>query len=269
MRLAVLARQGDVDAIDWRSARSTTERAQLTTSAALGACATTFMISSSSPSVLTAQRGQTDPGDIDANPMMALHRFERDGKLLKEARNALAGAEVRRLNLMYQANLTAWGAAASLEPWREAGEQSFGTGVAAGQPAASLPNGERGRMRCALPRVQGLPCTYNSAFMAQFEDRGCLLALGDCLDPGGAERHRSVVTLAQAFRTHARHRGWYCYPDMLPREIIATEQESDGIDRDLSFALADLYADGDPAGEIRQEIYGSGMALAFAAGADL
>jgi hypothetical protein len=213
--------------------------------------------------------GETDAGGIYAYLMMALHELTGEARFIDEASDALVAADGRGLDLMYQANLTAWGAAASLKLWRHSNDEGFrGRGyywLANLLRHCVLTELENG---CAAhyPTFMGVPCMYNSAYMAPFEDMECFLALGEFLKIGGNELDRSAVTLVQAFRTHARHRVWYYYPDMLPPEIIATEQESGEIDRELSFPLEDLYPNGDAPGQIGQEIYGSGIALIYAAG---
>src|SRR5205085_7899224 len=71
--------------------------------------------------------------------------------------------------------------------------------------------------------------------------------------------------IAEYFK-YALDRAWYYYPDALPPESVSPKQrESNGhVDRALSFPLEDLYADGQPAGQVGQEIYGSGAAMVFA-----
>jgi hypothetical protein len=72
--------------------------------------------------------------------------------------------------------------------------------------------------------------------------------------------------LVAEYCKYALDRAWYYYPDALPPEAISPKQrESNGhVDRKLSFPLEDLYADGQPAGQVGQEIYGSGAAFMFA-----
>jgi hypothetical protein len=50
----------------------------------------------------------------------------------------------------------------------------------------------------------------------------------------------------------------------LPQHALATEIRNGHIDPSLSFPLEDLYVDGQPAGQVGQEIYGAGAAFAFA-----
>ncbi len=57
------------------------------------------------------------------------------------------------------------------------------------------------------------------------------------------------------------NRAWYYYPSELPEEAIATEQRQGRIDRGLSMPLEDLYIDGQPMGQVGQEVYGCGLAF--------
>jgi hypothetical protein len=63
---------------------------------------------------------------------------------------------------------------------------------------------------------------------------------------------------------YALDRAWFYYPDALPEEVLADEQRNGHIACDLSFPLEDLYVDGQPAGQVGQEIYGAGAAAVFA-----
>jgi hypothetical protein len=53
----------------------------------------------------------------------------------------------------------------------------------------------------------------------------------------------------------------------LPADIFGDEVRNGEIDRNLALPVEDIYAAGDPPGQVGQEIYGSGAAFAFAAGA--
>ena len=70
--------------------------------------------------------------------------------------------------------------------------------------------------------------------------------------------------LVSEYCKYALDRAWYYYPDALPQDILAEHQRNGHIARDLSFPLEDLYADGQKAGQVGQEIYGAGAALVFA-----
>src|SRR3546814_16662845 len=47
-------------------------------------------------------------------------------------------------------------------------------------------------------------------------------------------------------------------------DVCSSDLNNGHIDRKLSFPLEDLYPDGQPAGQVGQEIYGAGAAFIFA-----
>jgi hypothetical protein len=211
--------------------------------------------------------GETDSGGLYAYVMMQLHNLTGEERYLAEARTALQAADGRGPELMYQANLTAWGAAACLRVWRATGDCSFldrGYYWLANLLCHCRLTGSQAGFARHYPTFMGVPCMYNSAYMAPFEDLDCFTALGEVLELGGEDLATPAATLRRAFRTYAPHRGWYFYPDQLPAAIIADKQESGEIDRALAFPLEDLYPQGEAPGRIGQEIYGAGLALVYA-----
>ncbi|RZF61105.1 hypothetical protein EWE75_19490 [Sphingomonas populi] len=62
--------------------------------------------------------GQTDVGGIYAYVMLQAYELTQDDRYLSEARAAIDAAKNMRFELNYQANLTAWGAAACMRLWR-------------------------------------------------------------------------------------------------------------------------------------------------------
>ncbi|MEL0209326.1 MAG: hypothetical protein VW891_01795 [Novosphingobium sp.] len=74
----------------------------------------------------------------------------------------------------------------------------------------------------------------------------------------------SVRLLLSEYCRHATDRAWFYYPDALPEDGVAKEDIRNGyIVRGLNFPLEDLYPDGQPAGQVGQEIYGSGAAMIY------
>jgi len=63
-------------------------------------------------------RGQTDVGGVYAWVMLQAYALTDDKRFLDEARAAIDAAIGLRFNVNYQANLTAWGAAACMRLWR-------------------------------------------------------------------------------------------------------------------------------------------------------
>ncbi|RYE55728.1 MAG: hypothetical protein EOP18_05460, partial [Rhizobiaceae bacterium] len=70
-------------------------------------------------------RGQTDVGGIYAWVMLQAFELTDDKRFLDEARAAIDAAIGLRFNINYQANLTAWGAAACMRLWRITNDQVY------------------------------------------------------------------------------------------------------------------------------------------------
>jgi hypothetical protein len=70
-------------------------------------------------------RGQTDVGGIYAWVMLQAFELTDDKMFLDEARAAIDAAMGLRFNVNYQANLTAWGAAACMRLWRITNDEVY------------------------------------------------------------------------------------------------------------------------------------------------
>jgi hypothetical protein len=100
--------------------------------------------------------------------------------------------------------------------------------------------------------------------MAMFECFDSFAAFEVCLKQSGPQMEPAASTLLAEYCKYALDRAWFYYPDALPPGVLADKQRNGFIARDLSFPLEDLYVDGQPAGQVGQEIYGAGAAMAFA-----
>jgi hypothetical protein len=212
--------------------------------------------------------GESDAGGLYAYLMVQLAELTGETRYLDEARAALRAATAAPDALMYQTNLTAWGAAACVRLYRVQEEREWWERCHLWLAALMRhvrTDGYADEHALGYPTFMASPCMYNSAYIAPFEDHECYTALGEILALGGSDLDPAADLLAREFRRRARHRAWYCYPDMLPGNRFAQEQEAGIIDRSLSFPLEDLYFDRRPVGQVGQEIYGAGAALIYAA----
>ncbi len=214
-------------------------------------------------------RGETDVGGVYAWVMLQAFELTDDKRFLDEARAAIDAAIGLRFDINYQANLTAWGAAACMRLWRITNrdvyrDQSY---VYLG---SFFHNCEIWESEIELARhyrnFLGATCLQDAPYMAIFECYDSFAAFEHYLDDGGPELEPAARMLIAEYCKYALDRAWYYYPDALPPEAIAPEQrEPNGhVDRKLSFPLEDLYADGQQAGQVGQEVYGAGAALVFA-----
>jgi hypothetical protein len=214
-------------------------------------------------------RGQTDVGGVYAWVMLQAFELTDDKRFLDEARAAIDAARGLRFNINYQANLTAWGAAACMRLWRITNEdvyleQSY---VYVGSFFHNCEIWESRIERAVHYRnFLGATCLQDAPYMAIYECFDSFAAFEHYLDDSGPDLEPAARMLIAEYCKYALDRAWYYYPDALPPEIISPRQrETNGhIDRKLSFPLEDLYPDGQLAGQVGQEVYGAGAAFIFA-----
>jgi hypothetical protein len=214
-------------------------------------------------------RGQTDVGGIYAWVMLQAYELTDDSRFLDEARAAIDAAIGLGFGLNYQANLTAWGAAACMRLWRATNrdvyrEQSY-VYLASFFHNCEIWESEIGHAVHSR-NFLGVTCLQDAPYMAIYECFDSYAAFEHFLIDSGPDLEPAARMLIAEYCRYALDRAWFYYPDALPPEAISDEQrENNGhVDRKLSFPLEDLYADGQPAGQVGQEIYGAGAAFIFA-----
>ena len=213
------------------------------------------------------RRGQTDVGGIYAWVMLQAFEMTHEERFLAEAERAIEAAKGMRFDLNYQANLTAWGAAACIRLWRITNRRSH-LDQSYVYLASFFHNSQIWRSEIGLSRewtnFLGVTCLQDAPYMAAYECFDSYAAFERYLDYAGADLVPSVKLLVNEFCRHALDRGWYYYPDALPAEALAEDVRNGHIDPALSFPLEDLYPDGQKAGQVGQEIYGCGAAMIYA-----
>jgi len=223
-------------------------------------------------SVLTAtrgdeQHGQTDVGGFYAYVMLQAFELTGEARYLNEARAAIDAAKGTRFELEYQANLTAWGAAACMRLWRITNDESYRQQSLV-YLASLFHNCEiwESEIEAAehYSNFMGATALHDSPYMAMYECFDSFAALEQFLRNSGPELDPAIRMLVCEYCKYVLHRGWYYYPDALPPELIATENRNGHVDRKLSLPVEDLYADGSQPGQVGQEVYGAGAAFVLA-----
>ncbi|MDB5715973.1 MAG: hypothetical protein JWO15_3370 [Sphingomonadales bacterium] len=211
--------------------------------------------------------GQTDVGGLYAYVMLQAHELTDEPRYIDEARKAIDAVDGMRFELNYQANLTAWGAAACMRLWRITNEKHY-LAQSYVYLASFFHNTEfwESELKAAkhYHNFLGVTCLHDAPYMAIYECFDSFTAFECYLKDSGPELEPAARMLVSEYCKYALHRAWFYYPDALPADILATEIRNGHIDRKLSFPMEDLYADGQPPGQVGQEIYGSGAAMVFA-----
>jgi hypothetical protein len=214
-------------------------------------------------------RGQTDVGGIYAWIMLQAFEMTEEQRYLDEARAAIEAAMGLGFEINYQANLTAWGAAACMRLWRITNQQRY-LDQSYVYLASFFHNCEIWESRIGFAEhyhnFLAVTCLQDAPYIAVYECFDSFAAFERLLADSGPGLEPAARMLVSEYCKYALDRAWYFYPDALPAEAISPKQrESNGhVDRKLSFPLEDVYADGQPAGQVGQEIYGAGAAFVFA-----
>ena len=224
-------------------------------------------------SIITKARGderfgQTDVGGIYAYVMLQCFELTGDDRYIHEARNAIDKAKELRFDLLYQANLTVWGAVACLRLWRITGDKSY-LAQSYAYLAGFFHNGTIWQSRIGTAQhfdhFMGVICLHDAPYMAMYECFESFAGFEEYLGQAGPDLDPAARMLVSEFCKYTLHRAWFYYPDNLPEDAIQSGDHQSGvINRKLSFPLEDLYPDGQAAGQVGQEIYGCGSAFVFA-----
>ena len=211
--------------------------------------------------------GQTDVGGIYAYVMLVAFELTHDPRFLAEARQAIDAAEGMRFELNYQANLTAWGAAACMRLWRITNRERYlhqsYVYLASFFHNSVLWTSKIGTS-ANYPTFLGVSALHDGPYMALYECFDSFAAFERYLKDGGPDLDPAALLMVSDYCRFALDRAWYYYPDTLPAEMLSEEPRNGHIDAGLSFPLEDLYVGGDKAGQVGQEIYGAGAAFVFA-----
>lgn len=208
--------------------------------------------------------GQSDVGGLYAYVMLQAWDLTHDAKYLDEAKNALHAIQNMGFEMAYQMNLTAWGVNACVRMWRITQDPFYRD-----QSLVFLANYLQNCVlweSCVANAEKyrvffGATCLHDGPYMAIYECFESFAAFEEYLSLGQDDLPDSVRLLLTEYYKYTLTRAWYFYPSNLPEEILAKEIRNGHIDRNLAFPLEDLYADGQPAGQVGQELYGCGAAF--------
>jgi hypothetical protein len=211
--------------------------------------------------------GQTDVAGLYAYVMLLGFDLTGEDRFLDEARAAMEAARGLRFELNYQANLTAWGMAAAMRLWRTTANEEWRR-VSYVYLASFLHNtaGWESEIEHAkhYKNFFGATALHDAPYMALLECSESFLAFQSHVHDGGPDLLPAARMLIDEYCRYAIDRAWFYFPDTLPPETLADSPRNGRIDRKLSFPVEDLYVDGQPAGQVGQEIYGAGAAFIFA-----
>ena len=207
--------------------------------------------------------GENDVPGSYAHLMLLVFKLTKEKHYLNEAEKAAKKLTDLGLNILYQANNTAFAAGALLELYKITNKKLYLdlsytclTGL--------------------FKNIQLYDCRYgygknytnffsifplnDAPYTAAYEELEVYAALSEyMIQAKDVEILPALKTLLPEFIKYAVGRIAYYYPTMLPKEMLSEEVKTGEIQADLWVPLEDLYNGWEKSGQVGQEVYGSGM----------
>lgn len=210
--------------------------------------------------------GQSDVGGIYAYVMCQAFELTDDRSYLEEAEKAIEGLSHHTFDLLYQSNLTAFGAAACAWLYTLTRQERYidqcGVFIANLMHNSIIWESEMEHAK-SYQTFMGVTCLHDAPYMAAYECFESCAALREVLLKAQDELPEHIRIFAAESSRYALSRSRYFFPDQLPAEAIASEFRNGTVYRNLSIPVEDLYPDGKPAGAVGQEVYGAGAPFVF------
>ena len=207
--------------------------------------------------------GENDVPGSYAHLMLLVFKLTKDKRYFNEAEKAAKKLEDLGLNILYQANNTAFAAGALLELYKITNKKLYLdlsytclTGL--------------------FKNIQLYDCKYgfgknytnffsifplnDAPYTAAYEELEVYAALSEyMIQAKDVDILPALKTLLPEFIKYAVARIAYYYPAMLPKEMLSEEVKTGEIQPDLWVPLEDLYNGWEKSGQVGQEVYGAGM----------
>ena len=209
--------------------------------------------------------GENDVAGSYAHLMLLVYKLTKEKRYFNEAEKAAKKLEALGVEVLYQANNTAFAAGVLLELYKITGKKLYLdisytclTGL--------------------FKNIQLYDCKYgygknytnffsifplnDAPYTAAYEELEVYAALSEYyIQAKDVDILPSIRTLIPEFIKYAVNRIAYYYPPLLPKEMLSEEVKTGEIQADLWVPLEDLYNGWEKSGQVGQEVYGAGMAF--------
>jgi len=207
--------------------------------------------------------GENDVPGSYAHLMLLVFKLTKDKRYFNEAEKAAKRLEDLGLNILYQANNTAFAAGALLELFKITNNKLYLdlsyvclTGLFKN---IQLHDCKYGYGKNYTNFFSIFPLN-DAPYTAAYEELEVYAALSEyMIQAKDVAILPALKTLLPEFIKYAVGRIAYYYPAMLPKEMISEEVKTGEIQRDLWVPLEDLYNGWEQSGQVGQEVYGAGM----------
>jgi hypothetical protein len=211
--------------------------------------------------------GEHDVGGLYALVMLHAHELFGDDEYLAEAERALLRFRDLGFDLGYQMNTTGFAAEAAMRLWKKTRNREF---LELSEICMANLFDNMWLWQCDYGRAKhyrtffGLFPLRDAPYLAAYEELEALAKFHAYLPLGGDDVRPSLRLLLAEYQKYSLDRGWYYYPDALPRDVVAESSRNGGIERSLAVPLEDMQDGWEASGQVGQELYGAGMAFVYA-----
>lgn len=209
--------------------------------------------------------GEKDVAGAYAHLMLLIFKLTKEKRYLTEAEKAAKKLETLGLDILYQANNTAFAAGALLELYKITNKKLYL------ELSYTCLTG-------LFKNIQLYDCKYGNGkhytnffsifplndapYTAAYEELEVYAALSEYLfQAEDVAILPSLRILIPEFIKYAVNRMAYYYPPLLPKEMLSEEVKTGELQPDLWVPLEDLYNGWEKSGQVGQEVYGAGIAF--------
>jgi hypothetical protein len=212
--------------------------------------------------------GEHDVGGLYALVMLHAHELFADPEYLAEAERAVLHLRGLGFRLGYQMNTTGFAAEAAMRLWKITQDRAF---LELSEICMANLFDNMWLWRCDYGHAKhyrtffGLFPLRDAPYLAAYEELEALAKFHEYLSLGGHDVRPSLRLLLAEYQKYSLDRGWYYYPDALPRDVVAEKARNGRVERALAVPLEDLHDGWEPSGQVGQELYGAGIAFVYVA----
>ncbi len=224
--------------------------------------------------VLKAETQPGKGGEMDvpgsyAHIMLMAWQLTGEKRYLGEAAKAVKKLCGLAFDIFYQANNTAFTAAALVELYKETGDDEY-LQISYCCLAGILRNAQLWDCNYGygkhFPNFFAVFPLSDAPYTAAYEELEVYAALTHYLKvTEGIDILPSLQILLPEFIRYALGRLAYYYPPMLPAEMISEEVKTGEVQNDLWIPLEDIQDGWQPSGTVGQEVYGAGLPFGIVA----
>ena len=207
--------------------------------------------------------GEQDVAGLYTHVMMQARRITGDDSYLREAETAAGKLRGLGFGVLYQSNNAAFSAVALAWLWRATGNAEYKdlSIVCMGSILSHLWLWEPMRREGDPLTYMGLPPLHDAPYIAAYEEGEVLTAFEAWRTALADEVPAPLDALLVEYGKHLLHRAHHYYPSQISADRICESPREGVISRSLMIPLEDLYAFGEPPGQVGQEVYGAALGL--------